>query len=332
MFVSRRRRYSDEEAREAIAASLSYSDALRRLGIRPAGGNHRTLKLLARRLGVPTDHFDPHAVQRDVLRTVSRPIPLEQILVRGSNYNRHNLKLRLYGTGLKQRACEMCGQGELWRGRRMSLILDHINGEATDNRLENLRIVCPNCAATLDTHCGKALRRPRTARTCQGCGAVVSDNRAKRYCSHDCYALAKAGVPQPQRRVVERPPLAQLLAEIEASSWSAVGRRYGVSDNAVRKWVRQYHRERASPADGQAQSGGRLAVGVSPRPARNVPTYTARNPVAATISTVAAARAVRDSATTSGGGFSKRRTPANASSASRVKPLMPTTSAQVGVR
>jgi len=99
MFVSRRRRYSDEEAREAIGASLSYSDALRRLGMRPAGGNHRTLKLLAQRLGVPTDHFDPHAVQRDVLRAVSRPIPLEQILVGGSNYNRHNLKLRLLTRG-----------------------------------------------------------------------------------------------------------------------------------------------------------------------------------------------------------------------------------------
>ena len=147
--------------------------------MRPAGGNHRTLKLLARRLGVPTDHFDPHAVQRDVLRAVSRPIPLEQILVRGSNYNRHNLKLRLYGTGLKQRACEMCGQGELWRGRRMSLILDHINGEATDNRLENLRIVCPNCAATLDTHCGKALRRPRTARTCQAAAPCSSPTTAR---------------------------------------------------------------------------------------------------------------------------------------------------------
>ena len=106
MFVSRRRRYSDEEARDAIAASLSYSDALRRLGMRPAGGNHRTLKLLAQRLGVPTDHFDPHAVQRNVLRAVSRPIPLEEILVRGSNCNRHNLQLRLYGTGLKQRACD----------------------------------------------------------------------------------------------------------------------------------------------------------------------------------------------------------------------------------
>jgi hypothetical protein len=47
----------------------------------------------------------------------------------------------------------MC-QGEEWVGKKMSLILDHINGVNNDNRIEN-RIVCPNCNATLDTHCGK---------------------------------------------------------------------------------------------------------------------------------------------------------------------------------
>src|SRR5215212_7485194 len=221
-FVPRRRRYTDEEAREAIASSLSYSDALRRLGMRPAGGNHRTLKVLAERLAISTDHFDPHAAQREALRAANRPIPLDDILVRGSSYNRHNLKRRLDDTGLKRPICERCGQDEMWRGRHMALILDHINGEATDNRLENLRIVCPNCAATLDTHCGKALRRPRTARACRGCGALfVSENRARRYCSYECYASTVVGVPRPDRRTIERPPLAQLLAEIGVSSWCA---------------------------------------------------------------------------------------------------------------
>ena len=56
----------------------------------------------------------------------------------------------------------------------MSLILDHINGVADDNRLENLQIVCPNCAATLDTHCGRANRLPVGDRACLRCGADVS--------------------------------------------------------------------------------------------------------------------------------------------------------------
>lgn len=277
MFVSGRRRYDVDDVRAAIAASSSWAESLRRLGLRPAGGNFRSLQEFARCAGIASDHFDPMAGRIAALRAANCPRSLEEILVRGSSYNRGHLKQRLYAEGVKERRCELCGQGELWRGRQMSLILDHINGEATDNRLENLRIVCPNCAATLDTHCGKALRRLRTARICQGCGALfVSFNRDQRYCSRDCFTKSQAGVPQPHRRVVDRPPLAQLLAEIDASSWSAVGRRYGVSDNAVRKWVRQYERqqsprnERSPPSPAQAESGGRLAA-VSPRPARNAP-------------------------------------------------------------
>ena len=76
-------------------------------------------------------------------------------IVEGSTYSRGRLKQGPYNAGLKTRRCELCGQDELWRGRPMSLILDHINGVPTDNRLENLRIVCPNCAATLETHCGR---------------------------------------------------------------------------------------------------------------------------------------------------------------------------------
>jgi hypothetical protein len=273
MFVRGRRRYDEIDVRAAMAESTSWAESLRRLGLRPAGGNFRSLQKFARSAGISSDHFDPMAGRIAALRAANRPRTLDEILVRGSSYNRGHLKRRLYAEGVKQRTCELCGQGELWRGRQMSLILDHINGEATDNRLENLRIVCPNCAATLDTHCGKALKQPRTARTCRGCGALfLSFSGGKRYCSHACFSLSQAGVAQPHRRVVERPPLAQLLAEIEASSWIAVGRRYGVSDNAVRKWVRQYHRERASPEGGQAEPGGRLAAAVSPRPARNAPT------------------------------------------------------------
>jgi hypothetical protein len=130
----------------------------------------------------------------------------------------------------------------LWRGRRLALILDHVNGVSDDHRLENLRILCPNCAATLDTHCGRNVHRTRE---CATCGTEFKPAGSKqRHCSHRCGAVSEASRSAHElRRLVERPPYEQLLAEVAATGWSAVGRKYGVSDNAIRKWVRAYERE-----------------------------------------------------------------------------------------
>jgi hypothetical protein len=241
--MPRRLRYTEQEARAAVAASLSYAEALRRLGLRAAGGNHATLKRHAASWGISVAHFDPHGTQRRGGPHARTARPLSEILVERSGYSRSQLKERLYREGLKARSCELCGQGELWRGNHMSLILDHVNGVADDNRLENLRIACPNCAATFDTHCG---RQNQWERDCVRCGASFRPKtRAQRHCSHACGLRASSGHgPRPATRNVPRPPFAQLQREIHALGWSAVGRRYGVSDNAVRKWVRQYERER----------------------------------------------------------------------------------------
>jgi hypothetical protein len=251
-------RYSEAQAREAIAASLSYSDALRRLGMRPAGGTHRTIRRYAEEVWrIPVDHFDPAAVRRAPLRR--EPVPLEEVLVEGSRYQRARLKERLFAAGLKERRCELCGQDELWHGRRMSLILDHINGVADDNQLANLRIVCPNCNATLDTHCGRNSAHPPIARSCLLCGTAFRPRSGRqRYCSRACGQRAPRGHgPRMALRRVERPPYAQLLAEIAELGYTGVGRRYGVSATTIRKWRLAYEREHAldvaspspSPAD-----------------------------------------------------------------------------------
>ncbi len=70
------------------------------------------------------------------------------------------------------------------------------------------------------------------------------------YCSQSCAGRGEANrAAQRARRTVERPPYEQLLAEIEASSFLAVGRRYGVSDNAIRKWLRAYEAEERRDAE-----------------------------------------------------------------------------------
>jgi hypothetical protein len=232
-------RYSESAARDAIAGSTSWSQALRRLGLRAAGGNHAVLKHWAGTWGIPTGHFTPYADVGAHLRR--EPIPLERVLVEHSRYRRASLKHRLYAAGLKRRACELCGQGEIWRGHRMSLILDHINGVHDDNRLANLRIVCPNCAATLPTHCAR--NTPR--RTCPTCGSAFRGKRSRQtYCSLRCWHASPAFDAVARRRKVPRPSYEQRRSDLRESSWVAVGAKYGVSDNAVRKWMRRYERER----------------------------------------------------------------------------------------
>jgi hypothetical protein len=245
MFVmSRIPRYTETDVRAAVAESPSLTAALRRLGLRPAGGNFGTLRRLIERYAISTEHFNRNWVLRGPRS--KRAIPLSEVLIENSSYNRTKLKERLYEAGLKRRRCEQCGQGEDWNGRHMSLILDHINGVGTDNRLENLQVVCPNCAATLDTHCGRKNRMPRDRRSCLHCGAeFFAKYDTHRYCSHAC-GVHNPGPrePRPERRKVERPSYEQLLADLQSMSFVAIGRKYGVSDKAVRKWIRWYEYQR----------------------------------------------------------------------------------------
>ena len=126
----------------------------------------------------------------------------------------------------------------------MALILDHINGVADDNRLENLRIVCPNCAATLDTHCGRQQATASCARAC-ACGATFhATMRTSATVRALRHALGSArGRPSPRRAAGGAAAVRTARRRGRGAGLvSAVGRKYGVSDNAVRKWMRAYER------------------------------------------------------------------------------------------
>ena len=154
-----------------------------------------------------------------------------------SIFNTTNLKYRLYDEGLKERICEKCGQDEIWNNEKISLILDHINGVNTDNRLENLRIVCPNCNTTLPTHGGKNKNNSKYLK-------AIDNNVVKNYCSCgkiiDKKAVKCKNCDMYKQRKVKRPEYSILVKEIKELGYLGTGRKYGVSDNAIRKWKKFY--------------------------------------------------------------------------------------------
>lgn len=141
---------TDEEFRNIIASNYSYSDCLRALGLGTKGGSSTDiLKRRIKELNCPIDHFNREKAEANI------KYDLKDILVKDSSYlNIARLKKRLISQGILEYKCAICGLKE-WQNKPISLQLDHINGNNNDHRIENLRLLCPNCHSQTITFAGK---------------------------------------------------------------------------------------------------------------------------------------------------------------------------------
>lgn len=129
--------------------------------------------------------------------------------------------------------CAICGQEPFWNEKPLTLTLDHKNGHNKDNRLENLRWVCPNCDRQLDTFAGKNIVHTNNKNYCIDCGIEIIQSSTRCInCSTKFNGL--------KRRLVERPSREKLKQLIRSQSFVQIGKDYGVTDNAIRKWCDEY--------------------------------------------------------------------------------------------
>ena len=223
--------YSDNEFQTIIKQSKNYHECLIKLGYKSSSGSSiKLLKQKIEKLGIDTSHF---TTKTPVKRTE------ENVFCKDSTANQATLR-RWYVKGeYTEYKCAICGQEPFWNNKAMTLILDHINGDNHDDRLENLRWVCGNCNMQLDTTNGKnryykqtvdaSKKREQKLKFCIDCGKVISQNALR--CS-ECAAKAE--------RVVEWPTREELKQLIRTIPFTTIGKRFGVSDNAVRKWCKKY--------------------------------------------------------------------------------------------
>ena len=143
-----------QEFEYAAKESFSIAGMCRILGLKPSGGNYKLIHNVIHEYKINTSHFTGQGWNTDLRFKPFVEKPIADILIIDSTYQSHKLKRRLLKEGIKQALCEQCGLSE-WRGRPIPLELHHINGNNTDNRLENLMLLCPNCHALTDSYRGK---------------------------------------------------------------------------------------------------------------------------------------------------------------------------------
>ena len=147
-----------EEIESAAAKSSSIAGVCRLLKLVPSGGNYRIIHNAIEKYKIDTSHFTGQGWNINLKFKPFEGKKIEEILVENSTYQSYKLKKRLIAEGIKKSVCESCGQSE-WLKQPIPLELHHINGNNSDNRLENLRLLCPNCHALTDSYRGKNKRK-----------------------------------------------------------------------------------------------------------------------------------------------------------------------------
>jgi hypothetical protein len=155
----RSRKWDGKELKAAVVSSRSIRQVLQKLGLAAAGGNYVQIQSAIREYALDVSHFTGKGWSRGRLIPREPVFPIQALLVKNGTFQSHKLKKRLFSEGIKKPQCELCGWSKKAPDGRLPLELDHINGDRFDNRLENLRILCPNCHSLQPTHRGRNMGR-----------------------------------------------------------------------------------------------------------------------------------------------------------------------------
>jgi len=243
---STQRTWGETEFIVAVSENVTISGVLRDLGLSTSPGNFKTFKRYCQKLSLDVSHMTGRASSfKGNTRSLS------DILVVNSDYASNSiLKKRLLKAKLFEEKCYECSKDPSWMGKKLTLQLDHINGVPNDNRIGNLRLLCPNCHSQTETYSRKLKGNGRYKKNshrnaCCNCRKLI-DKSAVRCVS--CHAI--------HQQSIGWPPAEELEKEVIETSYMRVAKRLGVSDNAIRKYLnrqlgrvfRKMGRLRGSPA------------------------------------------------------------------------------------
>jgi len=208
-----------EEMSVILKESKSLREVIVKFGLSPNGsGGYRNIKNKISSFGLEIPSYKYYGDHQKYNKKDN-----SEIFIEDSTYPRKDLKKRLINDKLINYSCEICGNDGNHQGKTLSLQLDHKNGINNDNRIENLRFLCPNCHSQTSTYGGKSRKK---SYICE-CGNEMYKTSTK---CRKCLSI--------EQRKVERPSIEQIKEDVITFGYSGAGRKYGVSDNAIRKWLK----------------------------------------------------------------------------------------------
>lgn len=228
--------FTEEQLLNAIDISLSKREVLLTLGLQGSGGNYDTLNSLIEKLNIKKEwKRAPPPKNRSSKRAFG-----EILIENGPKIGIH-MRKRLFDGGILKKECSSCGLGSVWNKLPISLQIDHINGKNRDNRIENLRILCPNCHSQTSTFGSRNLKkvkekkvktpyiRPKKEPLVFVCPRCSRTRKHSSLCA-SCF---------PKNHKIKWPPLEWVLEQLKRIPKTQLAAELGVSDVAVGKYIRR---------------------------------------------------------------------------------------------
>ena len=214
-----------EELEQIVRESHSAKEVLHKIGLNSSSGESvKRLKSKLQKMNIDFSHF---SYQTNVKRNP------ENIFIENSTAYQTTLRKYYIKGNYSEQKCSICGLAPLWNGKELTLILDHINGINNDDRLENLRWVCPNCNQQLDTTRSKNCKKEKVKNYCIDCGKEILKNSVRCLeCNHKFQAQQK----------IKNYPMSreELKKMIRTESFISIGKQYHCTDNNIRKYCIGY--------------------------------------------------------------------------------------------
>lgn len=152
-----KRTWTHEKFLLALKDSNSIRDILKKINLKPTGGNYKSIYLYAEKHKIDLSYLSGQGWRKGSKDPVIQPKNIKEYLVKDSYYNSNRLRKRLINECIFEEKCSSCKKSK-WMNKKIPLELDHINGINTDNRISNLRLLCPNCHALTNTYRGKNIK------------------------------------------------------------------------------------------------------------------------------------------------------------------------------